>query len=98
MSDETEVKPSKDNEMPAGDMPWGVLSRLRLNNLAAARSTYARIIRLRASKQIDRILYRDLVFGMNGLLAYFRTESEAAITERLAILEERLNRYENTRR
>ena len=65
------------------------LRRLRLNTIAGARVSYARIIRLYDRGEISESKYRNLVYGLSGFLAYLKSEREMNdFDERLRILEE----------
>lgn len=61
--------------------------QLRLNSLENTRKTYARILRLYAKGGLDRELYRDLIYGLTGFLAYWKTEKDLEIEGRIAALE-----------
>lgn len=61
--------------------------KLQLNTLANARKSYARIMRMMAAGQIDPNLFRALVYGFTGYLAYIKSEQENEILERLEKLE-----------
>jgi len=62
-------------------------AQLRLNTLKNTRRTFARIIRLYARGEIQRDLYRDLCYGLGGLLSYWKTELDAEVIDRLEALE-----------
>ena len=62
---------------------------LRLNNILNCRRSMARLIRLRARRQLDDKTFRSLVYGMSNLLSCFRTEKEIAdFDARLQALED----------
>lgn len=61
--------------------------KLQLNTLANARKSYARIMRMMAAGQIDPNLFRTLVYGFTGYLAYIKSEQENEILARLEKLE-----------
>ena len=65
--------------------------RIHLNSLENARKTFARILRKYAAGELDRTVYRDLVYGLGGYLAFFRTEIEL---KELREFEERLRELE----
>ncbi len=67
----------------------GVNIQLRLNSLENSRKSFARLIRMYLSDEMDRVMFRDLVFAMSGYLSYWKTELETDIEERLTALEER---------
>jgi len=67
----------------------GVNIQLRLNSLENSRKSFARLIRMYLSDEMDRVMFRDLVFAMSGYLGYWKTELETDIEERLTALEER---------
>ena len=67
----------------------GVNIQLRLNTLENSRKSFARIIRMYLSDEMDRVMFRDLIFALGGYLGYWKTELETDIEERLTALEER---------
>ncbi len=74
----------------SADRGGGKVVRLRLNTLAEARASYARLLRLRAASRIESALFRDLAYGLSGLLQYWRTEADIRLEEKLTELEARL--------
>ena len=69
--------------------------KLWLNSLENTRKTYARILRKYAAGELNRVVFRDLVYGLTGYLAYFRTEIEL---HELRELEERLSEVERSQK
>lgn len=65
--------------------------RLTLNSIPNTRRTLSRIIRARAAGKLTDSTYRSLVWGLGGLLAYWRLESDLSVEERLDRLESRLD-------
>lgn len=53
---------------------WG---RLGLKTLKATRTTLARVIRAYADGMIDTEQYKNLVYGLNVMLGYFKSDTEA---------------------
>jgi len=68
----------------------GLSIQLRLNSLENSRKSFARIIRLYMCGELDRVMFRDLVFAMSGLLGFWRAEKELDIEDRLLSLEEQI--------
>ena len=63
--------------------------RLRLNSVAGCRATLARFIRLYDQGVITESHLRAMVYALSSLLAYWRSEVELSIDERLTRLEEK---------
>ena len=61
--------------------------RLGMKNHNAARLTLGRLIRMRYAGEISTEVYRDLVYGMNLLLSFFRHSSDLEIAARLDEIE-----------
>ena len=72
----------------------GFKTKLYLNTLENSRKTFARLLRKYARGEIDRVLYRDLVYGLTGYLGFFRTEIELQTVREL---EDRLKALEAAR-
>ncbi len=53
-----------------------------------ARLSLGRLIRQYQGDEIPSQQFRDLVFGMNCLLAYFKHDSDLRIEERLDVIED----------
>ena len=76
----------------AATEPQGGLNiQLRLNSLENSRKSFARLIRMYLADEMDRVMFRDLVFAMGGYLGYWKVEMETDIEERLTALEDRGN-------
>lgn len=63
------------------------MKQLRLNTLANARRTYARILRARFNEEIDRETYRDLVYGFSTFIGMWKLESMESLQERMDAIE-----------
>ena len=60
---------------------------LRLRSLKSARQSYARLIRERARGNVPDKDFKSILWGLNGLLAYLKAESEEDFEIRLQALE-----------
>ncbi len=60
--------------------------RLGLKTLRATRTTLARVIRAYADGMIDTERYKNLVYGLNVLLGYFKSDTEAETEQVKTIL------------
>mgnify|MGYP007123703269 CR=1 FL=1 len=67
-------------------------AQLRLNTLENSRKSFARIIRLYARGELDRVLFRDLTYGFTGYLAYWKLEKDIEIESRLDAIEQAIER------
>ena len=54
----------------------------------AARLSLGRLLRQYQADEIPSQQFRDLVFGMNSLLAYFRFATDLEIEKRLDVIED----------
>ena len=69
--------------------------RLLLNTPKAARLTLGRCMRRYLSGELGRDQFRDVVYGMSGLLAFFRLEADMQIEARLEAIEKTLEGQRN---
>ena len=74
-----------------------IAPRLLVNKPSAARLTLARIMRAYLAKKIDATTYRNLVYGLSAMLAYFKFEADAVIEERLERIEEAIQNQSKIR-
>lgn len=63
---------------------------MRLNTVSNARASLATLIRKRERGEIQDDDFKALVYGLNTLLAYLKTEADMRIEERLEAVEEAL--------
>jgi hypothetical protein len=63
------------------------IPRVPLRTHDSARRTLASFIRAYRRGELDKDLYRGLVYGMSALLGYFKLESDLRIEERLDAVE-----------
>ena len=68
----------------------GTLPRLDLKDIPATRRTIARLIRRYAAGNVNDVLYKGVLYGLQSYLAWFRLEKDLAIEQRLEDLEARL--------
>ena len=69
--------------------------RLLLNTPKAARLTLARLMRKYLSGDLTRDKFRDAVYGMHGILAFFKHEADMQIEDRLEEIEKTLEGQRN---
>ncbi len=62
--------------------------RLGTKNHNSARQTLGRLIRSYHRGEMDSQTFRDLIYGMNAMLAYYRFDADLEIAKRLEIVEE----------
>ena len=72
-----------------------VLKNLHLSSLRSTRRTYARILRLYASKKIrSRLFFRDLIYALSRYAELFKMEVTEDLSKRLDEIEKRLDQTE----
>lgn len=69
----------------------GVPLTLRLRSPTSTRQTLARVIREYGRGNLDRDMYKDLVWGISQFLGAFRIERDLEIEKRLQEIEDQLN-------
>ena len=69
-----------------------------MKNHNAARLSLARLIRKRYSGEISTEVYRDLIYGLNLMLAYFKHGADLRVEERLDQIEELLQEQKEGQR
>lgn len=76
--------------------PGGVkIQKLRLNTLTNTRKTFARILRMYASKKIrSRLFFRDLIYALSRYSEMFKMEISEDLQRRLDDIERRLDQAE----
>jgi hypothetical protein len=62
----------------------------KLDRINEARNQLSRIIRSYSRGDLDRVKYRDLVYGLSALLAFQRAELDQELEKRLDAIEEKL--------
>ena len=62
----------------------------RLATLEGAKDFYAEVIELHAQGVITSVSMKNLLYAMNGYLAYLKTEKELDIEKRLELIEQAL--------
>lgn len=71
--------------------------RLNLDTLEDSRKTYCRLIRLRGRNKIEDAKYKSLIYGMTGLLGFWKLEKELDIERRLESIEAALQIAEGSK-
>ena len=66
------------------------MKRLGMKNHNSARLTLARLIRAYHAGEMDSQTFRDLIYGFNVMLSYFRHAADLRIEDRLDEIENRL--------
>ena len=70
-----------------GAASGGCPFQLRLRSIRSSRQTYARICRERGKGTLDEKVYRSLLYGLNGYLAFLKLEKEEDLEVRITALE-----------
>ena len=72
--------------------------RLRLASLKSARQSVARIVRSYAKGEIDPATYKGVLYGLQNLLAFMKSEHDYQIERRLDEIEDEVGRARQERR
>ncbi len=72
--------------------------RLGMRDHNAARLTLGRLIRMRLAGEISTELFRDLVYGLNLMLGFFKHGADLRIEDRLDQIEELLQEKKERKR
>ena len=67
-----------------------IRTRLALKTPESAAHTLSRLLRMRINKEIDGTMFRDMTYGMNVLLSYFKHMADMRIEERIEAIENAL--------
>lgn len=76
--------------IPNTDDAGGRRIRLNLSTLEATRKSYSRVLRAYARRELDTEYFRALIYGLTGLLNYWKTEKDLEIEKRIEEIEKRL--------
>ena len=68
--------------------------QLRLRSLKSTRQTFARLLREYGKGRVPESLYKNLIWGLGGLITAFKEEREESTAKKLEAVEERLERLE----
>lgn len=61
--------------------------RLNLTTLEATRKSYSRVLRAYARRELETDYFRALIYGLSGLLQFWKTEKELEIEKRIEAIE-----------
>lgn len=67
------------------------MMRLNMRDHNAARLTLGRLIRSYHAGELESQTFRDLVYGFNTMLSYFKHAADLAIEDRLTAIEDSLS-------
>lgn len=90
MSDDEQGIDSAESPATRDKKPRGGTVRLTLNTVTNSRLTLGRLMRARVAGKIDRELFRDLCYGFEKQLQYWKLEADLRIEGRLDAIEAKL--------